>query len=137
LAIKRTNFPKALYRYRSLERLAYTLEELRDGYIILSKPTDFNDPYDSALSISNEQLQKQILEKFAPGSGYNPNTQAKFFESLNDKEKEEWHAQQKSEQQSLEPLRHWPGAKNRVRREGVGSDHLFGNLLAATLAFAP
>jgi hypothetical protein len=29
--LKRANFPEALYRYRSLERLALILEELRSG----------------------------------------------------------------------------------------------------------
>ena len=104
MALKRSKFPEALYRYRSLERLAYRLEELRDGYVFLSNPTDFNDPYDSALSISIEHLEKQILEKFALGYGYDPNTKYKFFESLGEKEKEEWRAQQEFEQQTLESL---------------------------------
>jgi hypothetical protein len=68
LALKRSNFPKALYRYRSLERLAYILEEIRHGYVFLSDPANFNDPYDSALSVSHELMLKQILEKFAPES---------------------------------------------------------------------
>jgi hypothetical protein len=80
LDLKRSNFPKALYRYRSLARLANTLEELRDGYVFLSKPADFNDPYDSALSASYEQVRKQVLEKFGPeyGYGYDPNAESKF-----------------------------------------------------------
>jgi len=90
LALKRSNFPKALYRYRSLERLAYRLEELRDGYVFLSNPADFNDPYDSALSTSYEHVRKQVVEKFGPEYGYDPNTESKFFESLGEKEKEEW-----------------------------------------------
>jgi len=64
LALKRANFPEALYRYRSLERLAYCLEELRDGYVFLNNPADFNDPYDSALSASAEQSRNRVLEKF-------------------------------------------------------------------------
>jgi hypothetical protein len=104
LALKRSNFPKALYRYRSVERLAYTLEELRDGYAFLSNPADFNDPYDSALSASYEKVQKQVLEKFAPAYGYDPNTEFKFFESLEEKEKEEWRVRQQYEQQAYESL---------------------------------
>ncbi len=88
LALKRSNFPKALYRYRSLERLAHILEELRDGYVFLSNPGLFNDPYDSALSTSYEQVQKQVLEKFAPEYGYDPNTISRFLESLREKEME-------------------------------------------------
>ena len=81
---KRSNFPEALYRYRSLERLAYRLEELRDGYVFLSNPADFNDPYDSALSASWEQFRKQVLEKVGAeyGLGYDPNAESKLFESL-------------------------------------------------------
>jgi hypothetical protein len=97
LALKRSNFPKALYRYRSLERLAYRLEELRDSYVFLSRPTDFNDPYDSALSVSWEQVQKQVLEEFGIEYGYDPKIQSKFFESLEEREKE-------YEQQAFEDL---------------------------------
>jgi Protein of unknown function (DUF2971) len=104
LALKRSNFPKALYRYRSLERLAYTLEELRDGYVFLSNPADFNDPYDSALSASYEQVQKQLLEKIAPEYGYDPNTESKFFQLLGEKEKEEWSIHKQHEQQAYESL---------------------------------
>jgi len=93
LALKRSNFPTALYRYRSLERLAYKLEELRDGYVFLSDPAKFNDPYDSALSVSWEQVQKQVLEKF--GIEY-----SKFFESLEESQKEEWRIQQEQGFQS-------------------------------------
>jgi hypothetical protein len=97
LALKRSNFPKVLYRYRSLERLEYTLEELRDGYVFLSKPADFNDPYDSALSVSWEQQQKQALEELGPEYGYDPKIQSKFLESLGEREKE-------YEQQAFEDL---------------------------------
>jgi hypothetical protein len=93
LALKLSNFPKALYRYRSLEGLARILEELRDGYVFLSNPAEFNDPYDSALSVSWEHLQMQVVKKFAPAYGYDPNTECKFFESLGEKEKEEWRVQ--------------------------------------------
>jgi hypothetical protein len=97
LALKRSNFPKALYRYRNLERLAYTLEELREGYIYLSNPTNFNDPYDSALSTSYEQVHKRILEKFGPEYGFEPDITSKYLESLGEEEKE-------LEQQSFDSL---------------------------------
>jgi hypothetical protein len=66
LDLKRSNFPPALYRYRSLERLAYLLEELRDNYLYLSQPAGFNDPYDSGLSISWEHILKQAIEEHTP-----------------------------------------------------------------------
>jgi Protein of unknown function (DUF2971) len=84
LALKRENFPKALYRYRSLEHLAYTLEELREGYVFLSEPANFNDPYDSALSISWEQARKQAIEEILPEYGNDP----KFVEPLEEKQSE-------------------------------------------------
>jgi hypothetical protein len=84
LALKRSNLPEALYRYRSLERLAHVLEEVRDGYVFLSKPADFNDPYDSALSISWEHALKQAMEQILPEYGYDP----KSVELFEEKEKE-------------------------------------------------
>ena len=92
LALKRSNFPLALYRYRSLERLAYILEELRVGYAFLSKPADFNDPYDSGLSISWDLAQEQVIEQILsvygeilPGFGVDP----KLLELYTEKEKEQ------------------------------------------------
>jgi Protein of unknown function (DUF2971) len=69
-----------LYRYRSLERLAYILEELRDGYAFLSKPADFNDPYDSALSISWDHALKQAIEQIGPDYGIDPKSMEPLFE---------------------------------------------------------
>jgi hypothetical protein len=80
LALKRSNFPEKLYPYRSLERLAYTLEELRDRYVFLSKPAAFNDPYDSALSASLEHVRRQTLEQF--GREYFNDPESKFVGSL-------------------------------------------------------
>jgi hypothetical protein len=93
LAIKRSNFPPALYRYRSLEHLAYRLEELREGYVFLSEPANFNDPYDSALSISWGQAWKQAIEEIPPEYRYDP----KFVEPLEEKQSE-------YEQQAFESL---------------------------------
>jgi hypothetical protein len=93
LVLKRSNFPKALYRYRSLRRLAKTLEELRDGYVFLNKPAVFNDPFDSALSISWEEARKQAMEAILPRYGLDP----KVVESIEEKQKE-------LEQQAFESL---------------------------------
>jgi len=87
LALKQSNFPKALYRYRSLERLAYILEELRDGYVFLSDPANFNDPYDSALSVSHELMLRQVLERFGPQYGFDQDAVAQYLESLGEEEK--------------------------------------------------
>jgi hypothetical protein len=72
LELKRSNFPPTLYRYRSLDRLAYVLEEVREGYVFLGKPSNFNDPYDSALSISWEHALTQAMDQILPKYGYDP-----------------------------------------------------------------
>jgi hypothetical protein len=90
LALKRLNFPPVLYRYRGLERLAYTLDELRNGYLFLKNPAEFNDPYDSALSTSYAEVQRQAAEKILPEYGLDPNTISEFLKSLGEKEREEW-----------------------------------------------
>jgi hypothetical protein len=64
-----------------LDRLGYILEEIRDGYVFLSKPANFNDPYDSALSISWEHALKQAMEQILPEYGYDPKS-VEFFISL-------------------------------------------------------
>jgi hypothetical protein len=102
LALKRANFPEALYRYRSLERLAYCLEELRDGYVFLNNPGDFNDPYDSALSVSFEQLQNRVLEKYV--LEYDPKTESKFFESLDEGAKKDLEVQREAEQAAFQSM---------------------------------
>jgi hypothetical protein len=84
LALKRSNLGRSLYRYRSLENLAKRLEELRDGYVYLSKPAAFNDPYDSALSFSWEHALKQAVEQIGPEYGID----AKSFELFKEKQDE-------------------------------------------------
>jgi hypothetical protein len=102
LALKQANFPNALYRYRSLESLARSLSELRDDYVFLNNATHFDDPYDSALSTSLEQLEKGILEKL--GLEYDPGIESKYIESLGEKEKKEWRAQGEFKQIALRNL---------------------------------
>lgn len=84
LALKHSNLKSPLYRYRSLDDLAKRLEELRDGYVYLTKPAAFNDPYDSALCISWEHALKQAMEQILPEYGYDP----KLVEPFDEKEKE-------------------------------------------------
>jgi len=92
LALKCSNFPKALFRYRSVERLAYCLEELRDGYVFLNNPDAFNDPYDSALSTSLERFFSQALEPYGYGD---PSTVSEFIESIDKEAKEHLHMEGK------------------------------------------
>lgn len=102
LELKRTNFPKALYRYRSLERLAYRLEELRDGYVFVSNPAEFNDPYDSALSTSFERVQNKVLEKY--GLESYANIESKLFESFDEAAKKELEVHENDQQAAFHSL---------------------------------
>jgi hypothetical protein len=81
LALKRLNFPKALYRYRSSDSLASLLQELRKGYVYLSDPAQFNDPYDSALSTSLVSFFTQALEPYGYGD---PSTVSQAIESMDE-----------------------------------------------------
>ena len=59
-ALKRENAPPFLYRYRGFN--AYAESELEEGYVWLSHPDAFNDPFDSALLISEEILLKRLFK---------------------------------------------------------------------------
>jgi len=98
LALKRENFPTALYRYRSLERLGRCLEELRDGYVFLNNPDAFNDPYDSALSTSLVLFFSQALEPYGYGD---PSTVSELIESFEKEAKEHLHVEGEPFQKSF------------------------------------
>ena len=59
-ALKIHNAPSFLYRYRRFSE--NTNSELLNSYIWLSHPDDFNDPFDSALLISEEVLLKKSFK---------------------------------------------------------------------------
>jgi hypothetical protein len=58
-ALKIEKVPPFLYRYRKFNEHAES--ELSKGYTWLSHPDDFNDPFDSALLISEEILLKKMF----------------------------------------------------------------------------
>jgi hypothetical protein len=60
-AMKRENAPPFLYRYRKFNE--FSESELLEGYVWLSHPDDFNDPFDSALLISEEVLFEKMVKK--------------------------------------------------------------------------
>jgi hypothetical protein len=59
-AMKREKAPPFLYRYRGFNADAES--ELKEGYVWLSHPDAFNDPFDSALLISEEILLKRLFK---------------------------------------------------------------------------
>ena len=72
--LKRSNIPRYLYRYRSLdtiEKYDKVINEIKKGTIYLANPNEFNDPFDSKSVINkinlNELLnkKKKIKEKFS------------------------------------------------------------------------
>jgi hypothetical protein len=58
-ALKIQKIPRFLYRYKKFDEHAES--ELKDGYFWLSHPDDFNDPFDSALLISEDILLKKMF----------------------------------------------------------------------------
>src|ERR1700730_146094 len=59
-ALKIHNAPPFVYRYRKFNDFAES--ELLEGYVWLSHPDDYNDPFDSALLISEEVLLKKFFK---------------------------------------------------------------------------
>lgn len=59
--LKFQNIPNALYRYRSFTK--YNIENLKAGVEWQSYPSEFNDPYDSRLTISLETFKTAMFYK--------------------------------------------------------------------------
>ena len=57
----KSKIPQKFYRYRSLLN-EYEIENMMHKQIWLSRPTEFNDPYDSMINIDTEELLKECLE---------------------------------------------------------------------------
>lgn len=64
MVIKDGNLPRFIYRYRAVNELS--LNDLRDGTVWLSAPKEYNDPYDSAYSLSERQLLGVVARKIEP-----------------------------------------------------------------------
>lgn len=61
LSTLNTKIPQKFYRYRSLAN-EYETDNIMQGQIWLSKPTEFNDPYDSMINIDLDEILKKYLE---------------------------------------------------------------------------
>jgi hypothetical protein len=62
LELRDRYLPVSLYRYRSFDAEGYSVKNLQDRVIWLNSPLNFNDPFDSVLSLSADILSK---ERFA------------------------------------------------------------------------
>ena len=60
-ALKYQHIPQYLYRYRNFT--SYNIENFKNGIEWQSYPSEFNDPYDSLLTISLESFKKSMYDK--------------------------------------------------------------------------
>jgi len=60
--LKYENTPSSLYRYRSFNR--HSLDLLKTDKIKLSRPTDFNDPFDCGLKMAAKDLPEDYIKEF-------------------------------------------------------------------------
>ncbi|MGG0425831.1 DUF2971 domain-containing protein [Priestia megaterium] len=58
--LKLKKMPKSLYKYRSLDDKGYSLKSLREGTIRFNPASIMNDPYDSALTLSQDKYRNKI-----------------------------------------------------------------------------
>lgn len=63
LELKRTHIPNKLYRYRTTNKLEYLKEEICDGEIFLSLPSEMNDPFDSHSVLGEKHPAPYIQSK--------------------------------------------------------------------------
>lgn len=62
--IKNKNLPERLYKFRGVSD--FSLDNLTNGTVWLNSPTEYNDPYDSAGSISVEEVLKSVrIDQFS------------------------------------------------------------------------
>lgn len=63
LELKRAHIPNKLYRYRTTNNLEYLKEEICDGEIFLSLPSEMNDPFDSHSVLGEKHPTPYIQNK--------------------------------------------------------------------------
>lgn len=59
--LKQTHIPNALYRYRSFDENEHTLEYLINQQERLSYPSEFNDPFDTAMQINYDLVNRELF----------------------------------------------------------------------------
>lgn len=63
LELKRAHIPNKLYRYRTTKNLEYLKEEICDGEIFLSLPSEMNDPFDSHSVLGEHNASPYVQRK--------------------------------------------------------------------------
>lgn len=61
IALKDEHIPRSLFRYRSLDN-AYVFDEIEREVVYLSKPEDFNDPFDCVATFSMKEILRNKKE---------------------------------------------------------------------------
>jgi hypothetical protein len=61
LALKFEHRPPSVFKYRKVDD--YSLQNLETDFVWVCSPTDYNDPYDSSLSIASNELSSFILQQ--------------------------------------------------------------------------
>lgn len=61
--LKELLMPHSIFQYRSFDDAGYKVESLKNNYVWLSKPKDFNDPYDCAGCFDMEKTLENLLRE--------------------------------------------------------------------------
>lgn len=59
--LKYGNTPSSLYKYRDFDDKGYSLELLKSNQMYLSRPSEFNDPFDCSLKMAGKDLDEDYI----------------------------------------------------------------------------
>jgi len=68
ILIKEENLPRHIYKYRRCTKCAF--ENLREGSVYMAPTTAYNDPFDSALTLSFSQLNRKAVVRNIDAAPY-------------------------------------------------------------------
>ena len=77
MSLKRANLPRSLYRYRAFDEKGYALKTLSEDSVWLTQPDQYNDPYDSCLTVPYQSFFAASLR-----ASSSPTLRALGFKSL-------------------------------------------------------
>ncbi len=61
--LKFNNTPSSLFKYRTMDKKGHTLDLISEDKIYLSKPSNFNDPFDCALNITTKSMDNDYIRE--------------------------------------------------------------------------
>lgn len=84
MRLKHKNLPKSIFKYRAIND--YSLQNLKSDTVWLCPPSEYNDPYDCAITFSTEKIQSfkiiENLDETLSKSGLNKTLTEEQIESL-------------------------------------------------------